>query len=570
MTSRNTLPTEILLNVFTYTNIRSLIYCQQVCKEWKYPARVVFYKHINFLNSTQVERFNQSNKLDPSLGKLVRSIDFSSLLINSALDTINKSLFTSIARSCPHVDRILVDYPSEDFWSLTYFLCLKYWPRLSYLPKTKQSYPEYLRTAIICCQTLERLEVVPQYFENRGRHWTELAAAIFKPFQKVHTLRFILYSYADIIHTFDSLLDQFKNITKLNLTYEGIYRRVQGDYHVVLDLTGIVPIRTLERLTINKGHMNENTIRYLLIKVPNLQRIKIKLGYYHSGYTDSEIVSLFDYVMKITDVTIQLVTVRDFDVLRLFVARVGSSPISLSVIYHGTRHVFGTFQSRIRLMHNKRYTAAGTNTDANIPNEPARIIIETDRNSFADVGVYQKNLLDVIGSQLSLLHIDLQGDTRFEVESDFTCLDDLFQYCTALETLVYTASHLHQSTQMNASIRHLTLIGIKFSNVIFPQLSKNLPNLQHFQLIDCHIVEENIIDMSETSFHVFHLCDSSNKEIRYITMDILTSTDVYRFKRGRNKDCSVTSVKQLGITLRCKSIKHIDIEYDGLKIKSFI
>ncbi|KAG2232382.1 hypothetical protein INT48_007286 [Thamnidium elegans] len=570
MTSRNTLPTEILLNIFAYTSIRSLIHCQQVCKEWKYPARVVFYKHIKFLNSTQVECFNHSNKLDPSLGKLVRSIDFSSLLINSALDAMRKSLFTNIARSCPHVERILVDYPSKDFWDLTYFLCLKYWSRLSYLPKTKRSYPDYLRTAMVCCQTLERLEVVPQYFESRGRHWTELANAIFKPFQKVHTLRFILYSYADIIYTFDSLLDQFKNITKLNLTYEGIYRRVQGDDHVVLDFTGIVPIRTLERLTINKGRMNGNTINYLLKKFPNLQRIKMNLGYYHSEYTDNEIVHVFDYVMQMTNITIQLVTVRDLDVLRLFVARVGSSPIALTVTYEGTRHVFGTFQSRIQLMHNKLYTAAaGTDTDITIPNEPAHISIETDRNPFTDVDVYQKNLQEVIGDQLSFLHIDLQGDTRFEAESDFTYLNDVFQYCTLLKTLVYTARYLEQSTQMNTSIRHLVLIGIKLSNVIFPQLSENLPSLQQFKLIDCEILEENIIDMSETSFQVFHLSDSS-KEIRYITVDVLTSTDVYRFECKRNKGYSITSVKQMCITLRCKSIQYIDIECDGLKIKGFI
>ncbi|KAI9254398.1 hypothetical protein EDC94DRAFT_662374 [Helicostylum pulchrum] len=567
MTSRNTLPTEILLNIFTYTSIRSLIYCQQVCKEWKYPARVVFYKDIQFLNSTQVERFNQSNKLDPSLGKLVRSIDFSSLLINSALEAMSKSLFTNVARSCPNVDRILVDYPSEDFWNLTYFLCLKYWSRLSYLPKTKRSYPEYLRTAMVCCQTLERLEVVPLYFENRGRHWTELANAMFKPFQKVHTLRFILYSYADIIYTFDSLLDQFIDITKLNLTYEGIYRRVQGDDHIVLDLTGIVPMRTLERLTMNKGHMNANTIRYLLKKFPNLQRIKMNLGYYHSEYTDSEIVSVFDYVMQMTNISIQLVTVRELDILRLFVARVGSSPISLSITYQGTHRFFGTFQSRIRLIHNKLYTAAGTNTYNTISNEPARIIIETDRNPSTYVDVYQKNLVEVIGSHLSFLYIDLQGGPL--LESDFKYLDDVFQYCTLLKTLVYAARYLDQSTQMNASIRHLTLIGIKLSNVVFPQLSESLPSLQHFQLIDCEIVEEYIIDMSETSFQMFHLSDSS-KEICCITIDILTGIDVHRFERERNKDYSITSIKQMGIILRCKSIKYIDVECDGLTIKGCI
>ncbi|KAI9361357.1 hypothetical protein BD770DRAFT_383254 [Pilaira anomala] len=599
MSSRNKLPTEILLHVFKYidatSSSKSLIHCQHVCKDWQYPSRVVFYKEIKFFNETQLVCFHRSMQLDSSLGQFVKSIDLSAFMINLRFDSLTKSIFVQLAKACPNLERLEArPTPHQAFWVVCYYLCQTYWTRLKLLPKTDNDrhYPEYLRTALACSH-LERLELVPQYFEGRrgGRHWTEFAMHVCGSLKNVNRLRFIIYSYREPMERLDALINQFQGLKKLNLKYEGVHRF--GEDHATaagagaeaLDFKCVLPMESMYRLKVKKGHLNSTTIQYLLHKFPKLEKIKLELGYCHSEYTDEELNILFDYAMGMQEVVIELTSYRDLDILGLFVQRSApaSSGISLSIRYQGSRHTsFGTYQSRIKLLKKKQDDSRTKKRADNIaiPQESMQIMIETDRDPLTDVEIYQKNIHQVIGNQLSFLDIDIhQGEEqhgRYDImessnsgSSESHCLDDIFLFCPSLKTLVYRGRYLdHQSVASNPSICQLTFIRTKLSRQVFGQVSRNLKRLGWFQLIDCEMVDEEdmMIDMAHTQFQLFHLSDAS-KEIRCINLTLSTHNVEYYFQCKRYKHYSITSVKQMNIHLKCKSIQSIHIAIGGLKIK---
>lgn len=574
MSSRNKLPTEILFHVFQYLDgsSQSLMDCQHVCKDWQYPARVLFYKEIKFVNETQLVCFYRSMQLDRSLGHFVKCIDLSAFMINLRFDQLKHANLVQLAKACPNLERLEASpSPHQAFWIVCYYLCQTYWTRLKSLPKTDRHYPEYLRTALACSQ-LERLELVPQYFESHGRHWTEFAMRVCGTWKKVDRLRCILYSYREPMESMDALLDQFQGLKKLNLKYEGVHRFGQLLVTAELDLKRVVPMESMDRLKVKKGHLNSNTIRYLLHKFPKLEKLKLVLGYCHSEYTDEELEMLFEYAMGRPEVVIELTSYRDLDLLELFVQRTpSSSGISLCVAYQGSRRTsFGTYQSRIKLLKKKKCTNKMEENIA-VPQESMQIVIETDRNPFTDVEFYQKNIQDVIGNQLRFLDIDIQQGEEGpfgEMLESSCCLDDIFLNCPSLKTLVFRGRYLDQSVALNHSICQLTFIGVKLYRHVFGQLSRNLGRLGWLQLIDCVLEEDMVIDMAYTEFQLFHLSDaSSSKEIRCINLTLSTHHVEYYFQCKRYKHDSITSVKQMNIHLKCKSIQSIHIAMGGLKIK---
>ncbi|KAI8369209.1 hypothetical protein EDC96DRAFT_589506 [Choanephora cucurbitarum] len=283
-------PLEIILRIFNFLDLNTLIQCQLVSRKWSQPAQAQIYNKVSFHGAEKSRLLLRTLRSSSFIGSLVRQLEFYSVHIREIEEyrqwiqhTPNLRLFYDFGLRDAHYELIL-QLINQGYWekldSLHYPVSFCRTNTEKQLVTIHEEYYYYA----VCSAKKDRLKTIA--FD---------ATAFSQPHEEIHCFRF-----PDCI-TRQTRFNQVEHLTCTSNTsmslmdLEDILQLCPAMNMLTLsfvslvihanDLHNIKPNTLVTNLRLEVKEASENHFRYVFKKFPNVKRLFLIMNYHVSDAT---------------------------------------------------------------------------------------------------------------------------------------------------------------------------------------------------------------------------------------------------------------------------------------------
>ncbi|KAI9356412.1 hypothetical protein BD770DRAFT_411327 [Pilaira anomala] len=313
------LPFEILLFTFSYLSAVELLQCQLTNKRWYEASVELLYSNLTLNTGNEVQRYVRTISNSSRLGSYLKSIDTDCSLwskqCNERWDEYG--LLDAILLHCPNVLRLESKKPNPILWvRLSYAATQGQLSRLQQLPTpTCRNLEPYLYTALSFRNTLTTLHISDEEF-RLGPDLIHLSVyqTVCNQISEFPNLQILFINFRSDkeLNQFDALIEKCQRLKHVSISLTPTCNtRIKADPGLVVH-----PRPDIQTLECNWETIdNEEQLRYVMRKFPNLKNIKVSFKSFlieygaTPGICPTEIVFEFlQYIIRIpkVDVAVEL------------------------------------------------------------------------------------------------------------------------------------------------------------------------------------------------------------------------------------------------------------------------
>lgn len=456
------LPFEILRQIFTYLETEELLECQHACKNWYNASLELLYSNIQIFSKNGCFKYVRTISNHPQLGHYLRQIGTASAYIWDECNLLN-----GLAEYCPNLLKFKSNEQSLNFWiRISYLAREGRFSRLQCLPRSRSSNLEsYIYTTLFFKESLTSLSIQDES-SRFGLNLNRLVA--------YQTLQ-------DQIH-------QFKNLQSVKLSYHSnrqlsyLDAFIEGcPYLKNIDLQ--LSICITEKVVVGPAKIikprphiqellctwpmidNEIEIKYLMQKFPSLQSLKIYLCYRSNLCPTGVVGDLVRYILAVPSFQVAF-SLRHEDFRKAWVELMQMNDICSDVTF--------------------KYSYADIVPDTvymNIKNDSLAININT-----TEVGaelLLPTEFFSQLGKMIRSLNL-----TWYSLEHGTHWISQIIQLCPSLQQLSLKGPRgtINASSDLRFQQTELKKLSILICGKpdeyidLLKNISLNLPNIKYLQL----------------------------------------------------------------------------------------